>query len=117
MPSEFKNEPLTDFGDPANAAAMEKALDKVASELGGEYDLVIGGKKKKTVRSFAGFGRWNTHIGYNIVNFAKRTPDFKAKPGKYVARVAATDESANTTPTTELKFEIKPKNKKKNKKK
>jgi 1-pyrroline-5-carboxylate dehydrogenase len=48
MPSEFKNEPLTDFTDPANAAAMEKALAKVASELGGEYDLVIGGKRKKT---------------------------------------------------------------------
>jgi 1-pyrroline-5-carboxylate dehydrogenase len=48
MPSEFKNEPLTDFSDPANATAMEKALAKVASELGAEYDLVIGGKKRKT---------------------------------------------------------------------
>ena len=48
MPSEFKNEPFTDFSDPANAAAMEKALSKVAAELGGEYDLIIGGKKKKT---------------------------------------------------------------------
>ena len=48
MPSEFKNEPLTDFTDPANASAMEEALAKVASELGREYDLVIGGKKKKT---------------------------------------------------------------------
>ena len=48
MPSEFKNEPFTDFSDPANAAAMEKALAKVASELGREYELVIGGKKKNT---------------------------------------------------------------------
>ncbi len=48
MPSEFKNEPLTDFSDPSNAAAMKEALAKVASELGGDYDLVIGGKKRKT---------------------------------------------------------------------
>jgi 1-pyrroline-5-carboxylate dehydrogenase len=48
MPSEFKNEPLTDFGDPENASAMERALAKVASELGKNYDLVIGGKKKPT---------------------------------------------------------------------
>lgn len=48
MPSEFKNEPLTDFGDPSNRTAFAAALKKVQSELGREYDLMIGGKKKKT---------------------------------------------------------------------
>jgi 1-pyrroline-5-carboxylate dehydrogenase len=48
MPSEFNNEPLTDFSDADNANAMKNALSKVASELGGEYDLIIGGKKRKT---------------------------------------------------------------------
>jgi 1-pyrroline-5-carboxylate dehydrogenase len=48
MPSEFKNEPFTDFSDPANEEAMRSALEKVASELGREYDLIIGGKRKKT---------------------------------------------------------------------
>jgi len=46
MPSEFVNEPFTDFSDPANEAAFRKALDKVASELGSEHDIVIGGKHK-----------------------------------------------------------------------
>jgi len=48
MPSEFINEPFSNFNDPENASAMKKALAKVATELGGEYELVIGGKKKKT---------------------------------------------------------------------
>jgi len=48
MPSEFKNEPFTDFSNPKNAKAMKDALAKVSSELGKEYDLIIGAKRKKT---------------------------------------------------------------------
>jgi 1-pyrroline-5-carboxylate dehydrogenase len=48
MPAEFKNEPFTDFSDPKNAKAMTDALAKVSSEFGKEYDLIIGGKHKKT---------------------------------------------------------------------
>lgn len=48
MPSEFKNEPLTDFNKPDDEAAFRKALTKVESELGREYDLIIGGRRKKT---------------------------------------------------------------------
>jgi 1-pyrroline-5-carboxylate dehydrogenase len=45
MPSEFRNEPLTDFTNPENAAAMRAALAQVKSELGREYPLVIGGER------------------------------------------------------------------------
>ena len=48
MVSEFKNEPFTDFSDPKNAKAFEAALAKFSSALGKEYDLIIGGKRKKT---------------------------------------------------------------------
>ena len=48
MVSEFKNETLTDFSKPKNVKAFETALAKVSSELGGDYDLIIGGKRKKT---------------------------------------------------------------------
>ena len=48
MPSEFRNEPFTDFSDAGNAAAMTEALAKVQSEFGKEWDLVINGQKKKT---------------------------------------------------------------------
>ena len=42
---EFKNEPVTNFKDPANAKAMQEALDKVKSQLGRTYPLIIGGKE------------------------------------------------------------------------
>jgi len=48
MPTEFVNEPFSNFGDPAVAADFQKALDKVAGELGREYPLVIGGEKITT---------------------------------------------------------------------
>ena len=48
MPTEFRNEPFTDFTKEENAAAMRAALEKVKSELGREYPLVIGGERIKT---------------------------------------------------------------------
>ena len=47
-PGPFRNEPATDFSKPENAAAMRAAIEKVRSQLGREYDLVIGGKRVKT---------------------------------------------------------------------
>src|SRR5438270_8651708 len=44
----FKNEPVIDFSKGENARAMREAIAKVRSELGREYDLVIGGKMMKT---------------------------------------------------------------------
>ncbi|HEU4962636.1 MAG TPA: L-glutamate gamma-semialdehyde dehydrogenase [Bacilli bacterium] len=44
----FKNEPFTDFTQPQNREDMLAALDKVASELGRHYDLVINGKRIAT---------------------------------------------------------------------
>jgi 1-pyrroline-5-carboxylate dehydrogenase len=48
MPSEFRNEPFTDFTKPENATAMLAAIDKVKGELGQEYPLVIGGERITT---------------------------------------------------------------------
>ena len=48
MPTEFRNEPLTDFTKEENAQAMRTALAKVKSELGREYPLVIGGERIMT---------------------------------------------------------------------
>src|SRR5205085_3133419 len=44
----FRNEPLTDFRKPENDRAMREALARVRSELGREYDLVIGGRRLRT---------------------------------------------------------------------
>jgi 1-pyrroline-5-carboxylate dehydrogenase len=43
----FKNEPLVDFSKEENARKMRAAIEKVRSQLGREYDLVIGGKRIK----------------------------------------------------------------------
>jgi len=43
--TEFTNEPFIDFSQPANRAAMEAALKKVASEFGHEYSMYIAGQK------------------------------------------------------------------------
>ncbi len=52
MIKEFKNEPFTDFSLPEHKAHMEEALKKVASELGREYSLVIGGDRATSVAQF-----------------------------------------------------------------
>jgi 1-pyrroline-5-carboxylate dehydrogenase len=44
----FRNEPFVDFKAPENARSMQAALDTVASQLGREYDLIIGGRRLKT---------------------------------------------------------------------
>ncbi len=45
---EFANQPFTDFKTLANARKMKTALEFVFSQLGREYDLVIGGRRIKT---------------------------------------------------------------------
>jgi 1-pyrroline-5-carboxylate dehydrogenase len=48
MPTEFRNEPFTDFSKEENAQSMRTALEKVKSELGREYPLVIAGERITT---------------------------------------------------------------------
>jgi hypothetical protein len=45
---EFANEPFVNFKAPENARAMVSALDLVATQLGREYDLIMGGKRLRT---------------------------------------------------------------------
>ena len=44
----FRNEPFTDFTNPANVRRMQEALIAVRSQLGHEYDMVIGNRLVKT---------------------------------------------------------------------
>ncbi len=48
MPAEFRNEPFTDFTKEENASLMRDAIQKVQSQLGREYPLVIGGERINT---------------------------------------------------------------------
>ncbi len=93
MPSQFKNEPLTDFTKPANKKAMEKALAKVRLELGKNYPLVIGGKEISTT---------DTLTSYNpakpeqvIGKFSKASPDLAVNA---IETAAKTFETWKTVP-------------------
>jgi 1-pyrroline-5-carboxylate dehydrogenase len=44
----FVNEPSVDFSREENARKMRSAIEKVRGQLGGEYDLIMGGKRVKT---------------------------------------------------------------------
>jgi 1-pyrroline-5-carboxylate dehydrogenase len=44
----FRNTATLDFSKPENARAMLEALRQVHSQLGAEYDLVIGGELLRT---------------------------------------------------------------------
>jgi len=44
----FRNEPHTDFSRRENREAFQEALDDVASQLGGEFPLIIDGKATET---------------------------------------------------------------------
>jgi 1-pyrroline-5-carboxylate dehydrogenase len=48
----FKNEPLTDFSKAANVQKQKDAIKKIRKQLGKTYELVIGGKKYKTDKTF-----------------------------------------------------------------
>lgn len=44
----FRNEPFTDFSQPVHRAAFAEALDRVRSQLGATYPLLIDGKQIST---------------------------------------------------------------------
>lgn len=51
----FRNEPYTDFTQPANRRRMEEALTTVRSQLGREYDILIGGERVRTEEKLKSF--------------------------------------------------------------
>jgi 1-pyrroline-5-carboxylate dehydrogenase len=77
MPTEFRNEPFTDFTKEENAKAMRAAIDKVKSELGREYPLVIGGERIKTESKFESINPANrTEV---VGRFQKATKELAQK--------------------------------------
>jgi len=52
MPSEFRNEPFTDFDRPDEQAAFEKALAEVRGTFGRRYPLWIDGREVTTADTF-----------------------------------------------------------------
>ena len=85
-----------------NGTSMHYTLNEKA-RLSADYYLLRPGKKPK----FAGYKGWKAgHIGNNNVRFGKRGKHFKAKPGKYQARIEGIDKANNSTRPIKLDFKI-----------
>jgi 1-pyrroline-5-carboxylate dehydrogenase len=73
MDSEFRNLPLIDFSQPDNRNAMQQALDKVASEFGKEYPVLIASDE---LRSDNKLTSYNPSEGDEVVGvFQQATPE------------------------------------------
>jgi plastocyanin len=61
------------------------------SKIDAEYYAIRHGHRA----GFAGWHAWRAHVGYNDVRFAGRSKHFRARPGRYMAVIRATDTSNN----------------------
>lgn len=96
MQTDFVNEPFTDFGKEENARAMREAIEKVKSELGREYPLVIGGERLKTESKFESLNpAKKTEV---VGRFQKATPELARRA---VETAAETFKTWRFTPATE----------------
>jgi hypothetical protein len=57
-------------------------------------------------RVYNGYHEWSTFLGINRLKLAARSKHFKARPGRYLAVLRATDESNNTSKPVTKGFEI-----------
>ncbi|HKP81783.1 MAG TPA: aldehyde dehydrogenase family protein, partial [Pyrinomonadaceae bacterium] len=88
MAAEFRNEPFTDFTKEENAQAMRAALDKVKSELGREYPLVIGGERITTGNTLDSINPANrTQV---VGRFNKATKELAARAVEEAAKAFET---------------------------
>jgi plastocyanin len=65
-----------------------------------------GARRLPRHRRFAGWQRWVAHVGFNDVSFARRSRRFRARPGRYVAVLRATDEGNNQRGSKRVRFRI-----------
>jgi plastocyanin len=70
---------------------------------GGKLDAEYYRLDSKGHRVYNGYHEWGTFLGINHIRLAARRPHFKARPGRYLAVLRATDESQNTSkPVTKV---------------
>jgi 1-pyrroline-5-carboxylate dehydrogenase len=96
MPTEFRNEPFTDFTKEENAQAMRDAIAKVREQLGREYPLVIGGERITTDDKLDSINPANrTQV---VGRFSKATKEFA---NRAVDKAAEAFETWKNTPAEE----------------
>ncbi|MBO8164763.1 MAG: L-glutamate gamma-semialdehyde dehydrogenase [Brevibacillus sp.] len=95
MRVEFQNEPFTNFKLPENKQAFQEALAKVESELGREYDIIIGGERIRTEQKIRSVNPSNKAQVVGLVSKADRELAEKA-----IQTAAKTFESWKAIPGT-----------------
>jgi plastocyanin len=82
-------------------APIELELDE-RSRLDAEYYR----RGRKGALEFVGYERWRGFVGINRFRFAGRAPHFPARPGRYEARLRATDRASNISKPRTVRFRI-----------
>ncbi|MGH9554586.1 MAG: aldehyde dehydrogenase family protein, partial [Terriglobales bacterium] len=82
----FRNEPLMDFAkDEKSARAMRAAIEKVRSELGREYDLILGGQRVRTAEKIRSL---NPAHPSQVVGIHQKAGREHAEPAMQAAQAA-----------------------------
>ncbi|MQA73251.1 MAG: hypothetical protein GEU88_02675 [Solirubrobacterales bacterium] len=80
---------------------LRLALDE-RSKLDADYFRL----RRHGHREFAGYAKWSGYIGFNRLRFGGRAPHFRARPGRYVALLRATDRDNNVSRPRTVKFRV-----------
>jgi 1-pyrroline-5-carboxylate dehydrogenase len=104
MPSEFRNEPLTDFSKEENAEAMRAAIEKVTKVLGQDYPLVIGGQRMWSENKFESINpaRRTQVVG----RFQKATKDLATKAVEAAHEAFQTWKNTSADERAEILFRV-----------
>jgi 1-pyrroline-5-carboxylate dehydrogenase len=104
MPTEFRNEPFTDFTKEENAQAMRDAIAKVREQLGREYPLVIGGERITTDSMLDSVNPANrTQV---VGRFNKATKELAARAVEKAAEAFETWKKTSAEERAELLFRV-----------
>src|SRR5215204_4834088 len=104
MTTEFRNEPFTDFSKEENAQAMRDAIEKVRSQLGREYPLVIGGERIATGSLLDSYNPANrTQL---VGRFNKATKELASQAVEKAAEAFRTWKNTPATDRAELLFRV-----------
>ncbi len=79
---------------------------RAAISEGGSLDAEYYRLDSKGHRVYNGYREWSAFLGINHIRLAARWKHFKARPGRYVAVLRATDESNNTSKPVTKGFTI-----------
>ena len=74
----------------------------------GKVDAEFYRRQRHGPREFAGYQRWDAHIGINDVRIGAPSKHFDADPGRYLVVLRATDRSNNTGKPRKLRLAIRP---------